>query len=143
MWANWKVAASLVAVASAGCSANARFDLSGYEEANGRQSQSTASVPVQPTQPTPQAPVYGYQGQGYGGYGYQPSRYTSAPETASLGWNANKPETGTSNTVHVVRDGDNLWKISKQYNVPVAHIYSANGLVNDRLTPGQHLVVPR
>lgn len=132
MSAKCKVSVVVFAVAVAGCSANARFDLSGYEEANGRNQQS-AAVTTPRSQPS-------YQGTEYG---YQPTRNVIAPETASLGWNADKPEAGSENRVHVVREGDTLWGLAKQYRVPMTQLYSANGLVNDRLTPGQHLVIPK
>ena len=44
--------------------------------------------------------------------------------------------------VHVVREGDTLYRIAKQRGVTLAMLYSANGLMNDRLTPGQHILIP-
>jgi LysM repeat protein len=185
-----------LALLVAGCSANARFDMSEYQDpsaarpVNGTSTASlpnhqnygynpsyppaaypphsshpgsTASVPAhQPYGYSPSYPTAAYQQSpatppwsnptntasipSQRSYGYTPSyppaATRTAPTTASLGWSADRPEVGSTNNVHVVREGDTLWGIAKRYNVPVAQIYSANGLLNDKLTPGQHLAIP-
>jgi LysM repeat protein len=98
-----------------GCSANARFDLSGKPS----ESPSTpANVPA------------------------------STPTTENrdvLGWSAKSPNLQSfgDSQVLVVRDGDTLYSIAKRHGVTVDMIYSANGLRNDQLTPGQHLIIPQ
>ena len=60
------------------------------------------------------------------------------------GWSAVRPgdEGAGDGLVHVVRHGDTLTAIAKRHGVTVPMLYAANGLLNDRLTPGQHLVIP-
>jgi LysM repeat protein len=41
-----------------------------------------------------------------------------------------------------VKKGDNLYKISKQFHVPVGKIKAANNLKTIRLRPGQRLLIP-
>ena len=43
--------------------------------------------------------------------------------------------------VYVVKAGDNLWNIGKQYYVPVETLRELNSLDSDELTPGQKLLV--
>lgn len=44
---------------------------------------------------------------------------------------------------HVVRWGDTLWRISRQYGVTISAIVAANGLANsNRIYPGQRLLIP-
>ena len=46
--------------------------------------------------------------------------------------------------VHVVRPGENLYRISLRYGVPAEEVVSQNGLANPRLlSVGQELVIPR
>ncbi|MCA0172165.1 glycosyl hydrolase family 18 protein [Bacillus sp. RAR_GA_16] len=44
--------------------------------------------------------------------------------------------------VHTVVSGDNLWRISLAYSVPISTIKTVNGLVSDRLVPGLNLYIP-
>ncbi|MCA0991458.1 glycosyl hydrolase family 18 protein [Guptibacillus hwajinpoensis] len=44
--------------------------------------------------------------------------------------------------VHTVVSGDNLWRISLAYGVPISIIQKVNGLVSDRLVPGLNLYIP-
>lgn len=43
---------------------------------------------------------------------------------------------------HVVKDGESLWKISRQYNVKVDDILRVNQMEKDRLYPGMILIIP-
>lgn len=43
--------------------------------------------------------------------------------------------------VYMVKDGDNLWNIGKQYYVPVDALRELNGLENDDLKTGQKLLI--
>ncbi|MGG1679405.1 glycosyl hydrolase family 18 protein [Neobacillus sp. NRS-1170] len=45
-------------------------------------------------------------------------------------------------SVHVVGTGENLWSISKQYNVSIHSIVSVNGLASTALVPGLALYIP-
>lgn len=44
---------------------------------------------------------------------------------------------------HVVKDGESLWKISRQYKVKVEEIVKLNGLEKDSLFPGMTLKIPQ
>ena len=98
-----------------GCSANARFDLSG-----------------KPSESSP-TPVN------------VPASAPATENRDVLGWSAknpNPPSVGDSQVL-VVRDGDTLYSIAKRHGVTVDMLYSANGLRNDQPTPGQHLIIPQ
>lgn len=101
----------------AGCTANARFDLSNH------QAETTKSGAGAPSQ-FPAEPV-------------QPK--------GNLGWSARRSRADTefANEVVVVRDGDTLHAIAARHNVTVPMLFSANGLLSDRITPGQHIIVPK
>jgi LysM repeat protein len=43
---------------------------------------------------------------------------------------------------HVVKDGESLWKIARQYNVKVDEIVKVNQMEKDRLFPGMVLRIP-
>ena len=43
--------------------------------------------------------------------------------------------------VYMVKEGDNLWNIGKQYYVPVENLRELNELGSDELKPGQKLLV--
>ncbi|HSX38966.1 MAG TPA: LysM peptidoglycan-binding domain-containing protein [Chlamydiales bacterium] len=43
---------------------------------------------------------------------------------------------------HIVQEGENLWKISRQYKVKVEDLIQHNGLEQDRLLPGMVLRIP-
>lgn len=47
-----------------------------------------------------------------------------------------------SETVHVVKKGDTLYRIAKQYSVTVEEIKRANNLKSERLQLGQKLLIP-
>jgi N-acetylmuramoyl-L-alanine amidase len=47
-----------------------------------------------------------------------------------------------ANRTYVVKPGDNLWKISKRYDVPVADIRQTNHLDSSQLFVGQQLTLP-
>lgn len=42
---------------------------------------------------------------------------------------------------HIIRAGDNLWRISRRYDVSVKQLREWNNLVSDRLRPGKALIV--
>ena len=45
--------------------------------------------------------------------------------------------------IHVVKSGENLWSISRQYDVPISTITQVNGLLSlDLLVPGLALYIP-
>lgn len=48
-----------------------------------------------------------------------------------------------TNVTYVVQKGDSLWSIANSYNVPVNDLKNANDLINDILTVGQVLVIPK
>lgn len=53
------------------------------------------------------------------------------------------PASNTGSTVHVVRPGDSLFRISVTYGIPVAQIIAANNITNPSLIfVGQQLVIP-
>lgn len=45
-------------------------------------------------------------------------------------------------SVHTVVSGDNLWRLSLAYAVPISTIKTMNGLISDRLVPGLNLYIP-
>ncbi|MET3507815.1 glycosyl hydrolase family 18 protein [Halalkalibacter oceani] len=45
-------------------------------------------------------------------------------------------------TIHIVQEGDSLWKLSRQYEVTIDEISAANGLTSSLLMPGLALYVP-
>lgn len=50
----------------------------------------------------------------------------------------------TNNTVYIVKRGDNLWKIAKDYNTTVANIIRNNNIRNPSMIyPGQKLIIFR
>ena len=49
----------------------------------------------------------------------------------------------TYSDTYVVQKGDSLWSIANSYNVPVNDLKNANDLINDILTVGQVLVIPK
>ncbi len=44
--------------------------------------------------------------------------------------------------IHTVVVGDNLWRISMAYGVPISILKNVNGLISNRLVPGLHLYIP-
>lgn len=53
------------------------------------------------------------------------------------------PPSASAQRAHVVREGDTLARIARRYRTTVAAIREANGLRDDRLRPGEELLVPR
>lgn len=49
----------------------------------------------------------------------------------------------TSARFHIVKEGESLWKISRQYKVKVDEIVKLNGLEKDSLFPGMTLKLPQ
>lgn len=47
-----------------------------------------------------------------------------------------------SNIIYVVKSGDNLYNISKQYNIPLNDLKSYNNLESDKLAIGQIIKIP-
>ena len=45
--------------------------------------------------------------------------------------------------LHQVRSGQTLWRIGKGYGIPVEQIRQANGMDDDRILPGNTLLLPR
>ena len=45
--------------------------------------------------------------------------------------------------LHQVASGETFWRVSKMYGIPVEHLKQANAQTDDRLTPGQVLILPR
>ncbi len=52
------------------------------------------------------------------------------------------PEIGGAATNHVVKEGEDIFKIARQYNVLVAELITANGLTGQEIQAGQTLVIP-
>lgn len=52
------------------------------------------------------------------------------------------PEETVPSVTYVVKAGDNLYNIAKQYNTSVSAISSLNNLVNNNLSIGQQLLIP-
>ena len=52
------------------------------------------------------------------------------------------PEEIVPSVTYVVKAGDNLYNIAKQYNTSVSAISSLNNLVNNNLSIGQQLLIP-
>lgn len=52
------------------------------------------------------------------------------------------PKAAAPSLFHVVKAGENLWKISRQYKVKVNEIVQINGLENNSLFPGMTLKLP-
>ncbi len=67
-----------------------------------------------------------------------PQEIVQAPESA--------PESARAlpipERVHIVKEGDNLWKIARQHKIKVDELVQLNGLEKDRLLPGMSLKLP-
>ena len=48
----------------------------------------------------------------------------------------------SSPVIHLVKDGENLWKIARLYKIEINEIIKANHLENDRIYPGAKIVIP-
>lgn len=121
--------AALVGCAAivASCSANARFDLSGNDGPPERQHQSSADRSAGPN----------------AGMRSPANQASNEMREQTRSWEARQRSAdSTTRQVVVVREGDTIYSIAQQHRVTIAMIYEANGLLNDRLVPGQHLVIP-
>jgi LysM repeat protein len=72
-------------------------------------------------------------------------------QNSSDRWQANPPpqraplttgSIGAAPRVIAVREGDTLYSLSRQYNVPVGDLMAANRLPTERIAIGQQLVIP-
>jgi LysM repeat protein len=66
----------------------------------------------------------------------------AAVETAPSGIVPPPSSTLLTESVHVVRAGEWLYKIARDYDVSVGSIVQVNGLASMRVVPGQELVIP-
>lgn len=55
---------------------------------------------------------------------------------------AKQPVPAKQERMHIVQDGENLWKISRRYNVDVEKIRAYNKLEGNKLKPGTTLRIP-
>jgi len=62
----------------------------------------------------------------------------SDSKTKSVDSSTKKP----TEVKYVVKKGDSLWKISRKYKVTVEAMMAINELKDDRLKPGQELIIP-
>lgn len=93
-----------------------------------------------------------------GGY-EQPAPATAAPTYGQAAYEENAPITPDTTIPvapttpaipvtpgvakeHYIGPGDSLWKISKQYNVPIDSIKAANNMTNDTVMLGKKLIIP-
>lgn len=111
----------------AGCTANARLDVSEFRP---QDQQAAGGEPARPVR--------------YGNEITEPADRAGGPRVVN-GWEADHEKTSSmkSNEVYVVREGDTLYNVARRHGVTLAMLYSANTLINDRLTPGQHILIPR
>jgi membrane-bound lytic murein transglycosylase D len=77
------------------------------------------------------------------------------PTTTTMAQNASAPSTAPVTaaapaiaqvavaTEHVVRSGDTLWSIAREYGATVDSIQTANRIENNVILPGQRLTIPR
>lgn len=61
--------------------------------------------------------------------------------TASVAKPVSSAGSNQSVAVHVVGNGDTLWGIAKRYNVSVEQLKKLNKMANDKLRPGQRIIV--
>ena len=45
--------------------------------------------------------------------------------------------------IHIVKDGDTLWKIARIYKVEIDELIQMNNLDNDKILPGKEMVISR
>ena len=48
----------------------------------------------------------------------------------------------SSKNIHLVQEGENLWKIARAYKVEIDHLLAANQLESDKIFPGMELIIP-
>lgn len=51
--------------------------------------------------------------------------------------------TDTSDDAYIVKEGDSLYKISKEFDININDLINANNLTNNLIYPNQVLVIPR
>ena len=47
-----------------------------------------------------------------------------------------------SSLIHIVQEGENLWKIARKYHVEIEEIIRLNHLTSDRIFPGKKIMIP-
>lgn len=52
-----------------------------------------------------------------------------------------KENSGT--TFHIVKDGENLWKIARKYRVDIDELVKVNKLENSKIYPGKKIIIPK
>ncbi|MEH0156559.1 LysM peptidoglycan-binding domain-containing protein [Limibacter armeniacum] len=55
--------------------------------------------------------------------------------------NTDKPANGKEQQYHVVKEGENFYQISKQYNISPEELKTSNNLTTDIVLPGQRLII--
>lgn len=70
------------------------------------------------------------------------ARFLSSVESKAVVKSALPKEASIKKRVHIVREGESLWKISRQYKVKLEELMSLNGLEQERLLPGMELFIP-
>jgi LysM repeat protein len=70
------------------------------------------------------------------------SRFTSSAEPTSPAPPVSLPP-ATATRLHVVKEGENLWKICRQYKIKMEDLVQLNDLEKDRLYPGMTLRLPQ
>lgn len=68
-----------------------------------------------------------------------PNRVNTTPNTSSIPQSAN--QVGGTNQYHIVKKGETLYRISKQYNISVGQIKSWNNLNSNLIRTGSQLMV--
>jgi murein DD-endopeptidase MepM/ murein hydrolase activator NlpD len=161
---NASVAAAILAVTLAGCSANvSRFDFPAFSstapDANADYSATASLPPVLPEEPvyaSAASPDYRRASLPPPSYSQAPAptpaAYSPAPAGRVRDRRANYPAPAPAPAVWrgteaegpriTVQRGDTLSSLSRQYGVSVEAIQAANNLPDGRLTAGQKLIIP-
>ena len=74
--------------------------------------------------------------------GEAPLSPTLVPDLPDVPVSDSAPELAGQATVHVVKEGETLISVAKQYNVLVADLIAVNKLSDSELSGGQELVIP-
>lgn len=73
-----------------------------------------------------------------------PGGYILVPSSNISNQNNNNMTSGTDYITYVVKQGDNMYAIAREYNVPFETLLRINGLnKNDYIYPGQQIIIPR